>query len=67
MTLYLAMVRVLANVEADSPEAARKVVEAALDRAGFNPYTEGAEDTDVFPSDAEGPGGIPAAFMGGQA
>ncbi len=62
MTIYLTMVRVLANVDAGTAQEAQARLVAALDRAGFSPYPEGAEPEDTYESEADEPSGIPAQY-----
>jgi hypothetical protein len=63
VTVYLTMVRVLANVAADTPEQARERLTVALDKAGFTVYTAGAEPGDVFESEVDEPDGIPPQYL----
>ncbi len=57
--IYLAMVRVLANLEANSPDEAARILVSALGASGFMPFPEGAEPGDVIPSEDDEPSGIP--------
>jgi hypothetical protein len=61
--IYLTMVRVLANVRADTPEQAKRALEDALDAAGFDPYRDGAQRDDVTVSEVDEPDGIPAQYL----
>ncbi len=58
--VYLTMVRILANVEADSPADAARILNAALEAAGFQTFPEGAEPDDVIVSEETEPSGFPS-------